>query len=82
MTDKVFIERQRAIRREVLVALYEARRQGKGTYVRQLMHALGFDPDEVRFAFDYLAEAGCLRITGAACQITATGIEQFELETQ
>jgi len=82
MIEPAFIERQQVIRRELLAALYEARRQRKAVYVRQLIHTLGFDPEECRFAFDFLAEAGRIRITGVECQITATGIEQFELETQ
>jgi len=80
MTDKAFIERQRVIRRDVLAALYVARRQRQAVYVRQLIYTLGFAPDECRFAFDYLLEAGRIRSTGIECQITSAGIEQFEQE--
>jgi len=82
MSDHAFIERQRVIRRDVLATLYEARRQRKAVYVRQLIHTLGFDPDEVRFAFDVLIGEWHIRITGIECQITAAGIKQFEQETQ
>jgi len=81
MNDAAFIERQQVIRRELLATLYEARRQRKAVYVRQLIHTLGFDPDEVRFAVDYLTEAGHIRVIGVECQITAAGIKQYEQET-
>jgi len=81
MTDKAWIERQQVIRRALLAALYDARRQRRAAYVRQLICTLGFDPDDVQFAMDFLVESGRIRITGIGCQITAQGIEQFEQET-
>jgi len=82
MSDAAFVERQQVIRRELLAVLYEARRQRKVAYVRQLIHTLGFAPEECRFALDVLAEADHIRVTGVECRITAQGIKQYEQETQ
>jgi len=82
LIDRTFVTRQHIIRRELLAVFYEARKQNRWPDMYCLIRTLGFDPDECRFALDYLLETARIRTTGVACQITATGIEYFEQELQ
>jgi len=80
MTERAFIDRQQVIRRDMLAALYELRRQKKGGFVRQLTHTLGHEPNECVFALGYLIDAGCVKRQNAELRLTASGIERFERE--
>lgn len=80
MPDRDFITRQQVIRRAILAALYDKRRQGQSGYSRDLTHALGHAPAECEFALDYLVEAGRVKRESIHCRITAQGMGHFEAE--
>lgn len=78
MRDDGFVSRQQALRQTMLEALYEARRHKRHVYSRELIHALGFAPEEAEFALGYLSEAGLVEHKSAQVRITARGIDQLE----
>jgi len=78
MTERAFIDRQQVIRRDMLAGLCALRRNGECGFVRNLTHAMGYDPREAQFSLDYLVEAQCIKVTGNECRITAKGIDRYE----
>lgn len=78
--DREFIARQQVIRRAILITLYEARKFDPFGCSHDPVHALGHAPQELQFAFGYLAELGFVGRASASCRITAQGINHIEKE--
>ena len=80
VVDREYIARQHVIRQAILITLYEVRKSDPFGCSYDLVHALGHAPEELQFAFGYLAELGFVGRTSASCRITAQGINPVEQE--